>query len=375
MWRITPDNELLRIGASDADDVVWLPSGDMVFYRAELPLKRKQLWAQTVPFVLEEKLIGAVDAMHFAVAEPDEKDGVPVATLPLPMMEAWLLLLKEKNVKPRAMYPDFLAIPFNSVSNQPVLWHEHGRCFLRLGQYEGVSGSPEWVAALAGVAGCDLTARILSDDAQALPEHWRNRAELLPGSLEEQILETEHHKLSLNVLQGIFRPASTVLIWFKPWYRVAAALLVLASLYLAGMSIETRSLNAQTEVLRKVTERTFLAYFPEQQGGRDIRGQMFRLLDEVQEEAMRWKQSSWQAMVMAEQALSSCKACRVESMELDTSEVRLWISTSKDPDTIVQKLKSVSALEVSSKNLPDLGKRKQLLAVLKVNPESPQAAQ
>ena len=361
MWRITPDQQLLLL-SDDRPGVVWVPSDEMVFFRAELP-ERKQLWSQVVSFALEEKLIHSVESIHFAVGTPDDQEGVPVATVPLTTIERWMALLKTKSIKPVAIYPDFMAIP--TQEEQVVVWHESDRCFIRLSAQEGINASLEWSHILLTHTKADTNLCIFSDNPENLPAEWAKSAKALPMTLEQQMIQISKTLLPMNLMWGHLSPSSETWVWLRPWSRVAMVLFALIPLYLGDLHLKTRSFDAQTKVLDRVIEKTLQEYFPNQTMPKgNFRAYMSRLINQVQLDLTQTQNSTWQAMLALDVVLSSCKPCQVEAIKLTKSRLSLDIATSKDTQSIVALLKKFTRWKITSEKLTNAGQRKQIRIIL-----------
>ena len=361
IWKFSPGGTLTALSPDVGGDAgVWVPSERITFCRAELPPGRQNVWEQTVGFALEEQLIAPVDEQHFAIGHAGDSDvGVPVAVISTREMEAWFEDLREKNLKPKAIWPDVLAVPFEE--GRAVVWHENERCLLRLGRQNGVVGSPEWVATMLEVSGQTGVARVFSDAAEALPEALRERAEPLPGSFDERMLEgPDEGAAAMNLLQGLFRPVSAIRAWGAPWRWAAAAVAAVFALHLAGLAAEIRIMDAAVASLKEATVELYKQHFPEQELVSDLRAQVERRMSQVQGGVVKRETSPWQALARIEPAISSCKACRVEELNLKGASVSLIMSSSATFDELLRKIRKLDGVKVSSKPLPDDRERKQL---------------
>ncbi len=363
MWRIDSDNELHHLAGPK--DIVWVPSDQMVVYRADLPLKSKQVWEKTVPFVVEDQLLNRVETMHFAIGQMEEDEGIPVICTPLSAMREWMDSLAERGIKPRVVYPDFLAIPFDQDTERPVLWCQNDYYYLRFGLQETISGSLEWVRSIVEVKSYGADLRIFSDNPQSLPEDWRVRVESSPHSLEELMIQAANQSLPVSLLQGAFKPTSLILTWLKPWYWAAMLLLVLAALFLAELRIKAYSFNVQAATLEKATERIFAAYFPDEQlGGANVRVHLSRLLDRLQNEVVERKAGPWRLMLTMEPIFSSCAACEVERIKLDSKVLKMEVSTSKNFNSVMQEISKLPNIKVGSEPLSARENRKKVRLIL-----------
>ena len=232
MWYLDKENNLKRVPNSKSGAQVWVPGEEMVFHEIDLPLNRRHAWPQLAPFALEEKLIGDIEDFHFAVGTPNDNGQVPAMTIAREKMDMWMEIFNDNSLRPEKIWPDILAVPYDE---QPVLWHEEGRCLLRLDAQTGLAGSPEWLGALIKTqAESFIKIKVYSNDAEALPESLRQRVEALPRPLIECMAEAPHAPAAaMNMLQGSYRPSSPLKTWLEPWMGATAAGLLGLSFYLA----------------------------------------------------------------------------------------------------------------------------------------------
>ena len=350
MWRIDPDNVLHHLPG--ADDIVWVPSDQMVVYRADLPLQGRQVWEQTVAFTLEEQLLHRVDTMHFAIGQPDDRVGIPVICMPLGLMQEWMDLLARQSIRPRVVYPDFLAIPFDQQKNQVVVWQQDAWCCLRLSLQEAINGSVAWVRSIVDLTSSADQLKIFSDCPQALPEDWRSLAEPLPHSLEKLMTDAGEQPLPVSVLQGVFKPSAQIVTLLKPWSWAATILLLLSALFLTDLQIKAYSFDAQATTMKKATKRVFNAYFPnEKLAGADVRAYTTQLLAQIQDDVTEGQTATWQLMLKVEPVFSSCAACIVERIKLASGALKIEISAAEELASIVSRVNSLADIKVQSEPL------------------------
>ncbi len=361
IWKIDAGGELTALSQdAGADTGVWVPSEQIAFHRAELPPGRQKMWEQTAPFVIEEQLVTAVDDQHFAIGRPDGPEGeVPVAVVAAATMQTWLDALHEREIKPRAVWPDVLAVPCEQ--GKPTLWHEGGRCLLRFDAQTGLAGSPEWVHTVLDVGDRADDVRIFSDDAAALPEAWRERAAALPCSLGERMLAgADQDAAGMNLLQGAFRPLSVLTTWGKPWKWAGAAAAAVLALYFGMLMAETRLMSATAVDLKQASLVLYRQHFSEQEPLTNLRTQVGRRMEQVKGGVVRRETSPWQTLVLVEPVISSCKACRVEEVKFERSSVLLLVSSSVEFDGLLRQISELGQVKVNLKPLPDVKERKRL---------------
>jgi len=88
-----------------------VPAQSVLLTYAKLPKLNRHRMLQALPFALEDQLLAELNDLHFAIG-PYQTDGLPVAIVTKEKMAAWLAMLNELGIKPSAMTPESLAIPY-----------------------------------------------------------------------------------------------------------------------------------------------------------------------------------------------------------------------------------------------------------------------
>jgi general secretion pathway protein L len=142
---------------------VLVPGGKVLLTDASLPTRNRQRMQKAVPYALEEQLIDDVEAQHFALGSAPANSPVPVAVVAQDAMDDWLATLHQSGIRPDALLPDTLALPWEP--GEWTLGIESGpdgsRWLLRCGEYRGYS-----IEADTGIA---LIGALLSEDHAVLP--------------------------------------------------------------------------------------------------------------------------------------------------------------------------------------------------------------
>lgn len=344
---------MLQLPASKPAPQVWVPSDEVVFYKIALPLNRRYAWAKLAPFALEERIIGELDDFHFALGALQKDGQLPVAAVKKESMDAWMALLLEHSLSPEKIWPDVLAVPYEG--GGAVLWHEGGRCLLRLDGQTGVAGSLEWLSALMDLRSDSLSKiKVYSDAVDQLPESLRRRAEPLPRPLSACMAEPAlPPAAAMNLLQGSYRLSSPLTVWFYPWMKAAAAGLVALSFYLVNTFIQTQTIDDQNIRMRQSMMRFFQNHFPSGDA-RSMRASVDDLVKRLERGVDAMSASPWLALLRVDRILSQCEACRVEKINLNKEFVSLEISSSAALDSLLSSLEEIENLETEVRSLNDL---------------------
>jgi general secretion pathway protein L len=107
------DTDLRQLpeAARAARAYVWTPAGDTVLTIATLPTRSPRKIIQALPFVLEDRLLGDPETLHFAYRA--EADGsLSVAVTARERLSHWMDALAQAGIKPVMLCPATLLVPW-----------------------------------------------------------------------------------------------------------------------------------------------------------------------------------------------------------------------------------------------------------------------
>ncbi len=81
------------------------PGEAITLHRIPLPGRKRTLWARAVPYALEDQLIDDIEALHFALGQTPDGDGLPVATVDHHVLRGWLETCAQAGLMPVAVIP------------------------------------------------------------------------------------------------------------------------------------------------------------------------------------------------------------------------------------------------------------------------------
>ncbi len=138
-------------GRAQSARIVVLVSGtDCLLTSTHVPTRKRQRILQALPFALEDRMAGDVEALHFAVGEIEADGTAHAAVVAKERMDGWLRQLREAGLHPHALHPETVALPFESGAWSLLLGPEEA--LLRTGINAGLgldSDAVEEVLAMA----------------------------------------------------------------------------------------------------------------------------------------------------------------------------------------------------------------------------------
>jgi len=267
------------------------PGADVLLTTATLPTRNRKRMLTAVPFALEEQLISDVDTLHFALGNSDQLGPVPVAVVERRHMQQWLDTLQQVELRPDALLPEQLALPWQQGS-WTLLFEEH-QVLVRSGAQQGFATEPALAATLLRGA--------LRDAGDAKPQRLQVHLcvpadEELAAVAAEFDLEFDvtacddplalfaaHYDAAhaINLLQGGFSRNEQLGRLWKPW-RMSAALLAGWMIFGVGARIiDYKRLAHEQTALQEKIEQVYRQAFPDDKNIVNPRVQMERHLAEL----------------------------------------------------------------------------------------------
>jgi len=329
---------------------VLIPAEAVLLTRVRAPTRRRSRLRQAVPYLLEERLAQDVEALHFALGRPARDGGVPVAVVERTRMEGWLESLAGAGLRPQALVPDALALPWEPGAWSLAAEEDSGRVLVREGREAGWAAEAELLPALLGRAlhrsggrageGRPERLRLWVPEGAAEPplpplpeDHPAVERQPPPASLLAlQAAALTREGVPLDLLQGGYGAGERLGRAWRPW-RAAALLLAAALAGQAALAAwEVRELDRRLAALEAEAARLLRRAFPEVRRVVAPRVQMERRL-----EALRAGGREPELLGLLDrlgQALAAVPGARLERLRYRRGELRLAL-----------RLKDLQALE------------------------------
>ncbi len=314
---------------------VLVPTEAVLLTRVRAPTRRRSRLRQAVPYLLEERLAQDVEALHFALGRPARDGGVPVAVVERARMAGWLETLAGAGLRPQALVPDALALPWEPETWTLAAEEASGRVLVRQAREVGWAAEAELLPALLGRAleragaGRPRRLRLWVPEGAAEPplpplagegpavERQPPTAALL--ALQAAALAREG--VPLDLLQGGFGAGERLGRAWRPW-RATVLLLAAALIGQAALAAwEVRELDRRLEALEAEAARLLRRAFPEVRRVVAPRVQMERRL-----EALRAAGREPELLALLDrlgQALAAVPGARLERLRYRRGELRL----------------------------------------------------
>jgi|MEHZ01.5.fsa_nt_MEHZ011397388.1_5 type II secretion system protein L len=122
---------------------LWVNSDQISFHKAELPDAPKGKWPSLLPWILEDQLLVPVEDLHLVICSVNSDRVADVTSIPKTEMHRLQLLLESDSKQIQSLIPDVFALPLES--DFITVAKLGDRLLVRSGQYQGFSGTPDFV--------------------------------------------------------------------------------------------------------------------------------------------------------------------------------------------------------------------------------------
>lgn len=122
---------------------LWVDSDQISFHKVELPDAPKSKWLSLLPWILEDQLLMPVEDLHLVICSVSSDLVADVASIPKTEMHRLQLLLESDSKQIHSLIPDIFALPLEA--DFVTVAKLADRLLVRSGQYQGFSGTPDFV--------------------------------------------------------------------------------------------------------------------------------------------------------------------------------------------------------------------------------------
>lgn len=246
--------------------VVLVPGAEVRLSSVNVPARQASKVLQAAPYLLEDQLADDVETLHFALG-PRQGDGTyPVAVVARARMDQWLQPFRERGLRPEALYPEILALPWDTEQRWSALI-EPDQVVVRTAAFAGFCCHPDDLASYLQLADAGRTQVLrLLVVAQTGGDYSRIDwpLELRPGyaSALEAFVPNLRPDSNINLLQGAYSQRQDLERYWRPWR--AAAALAAACLLLAAVTqiVQTWKLAKAVAAQEAANLERFRELFP-----------------------------------------------------------------------------------------------------------------
>jgi type II secretion system protein L len=238
--------------------IILLPGFNVNILSVTLPNMSVNELQQAVPNFLEEQLSEDISELYFSIGDANESGKRQVAVMQQAKWDALLVDLKESELSPDLVLPDFLSLPIHEDSW--TIFCNHTEALVRFGKQNGFSCDPELLDTLVQLklkeaAEAPDKVELICDPDVTMPQlQLASGANTQTGSLAESINPNELlEQPPFNMLQKQFRTKRRKTAQRSYWYWCGVSFATLIAVFFIGQvalyidfKIESHSLNKKT---------------------------------------------------------------------------------------------------------------------------------
>lgn len=247
--------------AAAADEVTLVVASEQVLLLAAPRISpRRDELERGLPFAIEERLAGPVEALHIAVGDTDGRERVAALVVDRERIVRWLQVLDAAGIALDQLLPESVLLPASAL---PVLWLDGERFVLRLAPAEAMAGGLEELG--------PLLARLPQPPQRLM----RSATAQIPDTLKSMLVEELddplamlgqglEHTQTLNLLGGEFAGRRRRHGRDRKVWRWAAALAASAlGLFLLQGLLELHALQARQAQASDAMAALYLQLVPD----------------------------------------------------------------------------------------------------------------
>ncbi|MBN2689706.1 MAG: type II secretion system protein M [Gammaproteobacteria bacterium] len=125
--------------------IVLIPSQYTTITKVKIPVKNRKTFAKAVPYALENNLLDEAKNLHFAIGAIAES--TPVVIIKKSILQNYLDLLSQHQIKPDYLLPDLLILPF--AESKLTIYSNENESLTRTGETAGFVGSHQNIEIIA----------------------------------------------------------------------------------------------------------------------------------------------------------------------------------------------------------------------------------
>ncbi len=319
----------------DGDDhsalSLWVPSERISLHRIDAPTAPLRKWPSLIPWMLEERILGSVDEVHFALGERFDDGSIDVYAVDRSDMREWQRVAENAGVVALRMLPDYLALPWEQ-GRISVAWHA-GRCLVRHSASQGFAAQPAlaWAMVERLMAAETIPPRlsISVPDADSIPQNLRQQAEINQAQPDWEMAEMP---ASIDLMSGDFK-AQRQSSPGRVWQLNAAMAAIVVVLFGTYLHLANGHLSAQRDALEDHLSASFGRVFVGHKAAvEDLRWVGRQQLDRLAIQRASLDSMPLRALVALDNMMAGC-GCDLRSLSADGNRIEIEVENASSLST------------------------------------------
>jgi general secretion pathway protein L len=322
--------------------IVLLDNTSIHIESVQLPIKNRQKLLRAIPFAMEEQIADEVDDLHFVAGKAQQDGSVPVAAIKKATLETIIGDINDAGIEATAIIPDTLCLTANSEQWAVLLHKDHAN--LQLNRFNGCEFDrdtlPIVITSLLEQETPITPKKIIlfTQDGETENTSVQDITDVLPENIE--LINVSYNTtplviycgqyqnaMSLNLLQGKYKPKRKNNIEWQRWRLAAALTVIWLGLGLGSAGSEYYDLQDKNKQLRIQIEKIYKTAFPKSKKIVNARVQMEQKLKELKGGSSSSKSTSMLALLSTSaSALSSEKGITLQSINYRNNKMDLELT-------------------------------------------------
>lgn len=231
--------------------VLLVPASDIRLATVNVPARQAAKVLMAAPFQLEDQLAEDIETLHFALGSRQADGSHPVAVVTRALMDQWLAPVFARGLRPEAVYPEMLALPWDAEQKQWSAVCETEQVVVRSAPYGGFVCAPEDLVSYLELADPERERplRLMTLGGTGIDYSridWP--LELLPGhgsALEVYVRHLQPLQ-NINLLQAGYSQRQSYERYWRPWLQ--AAILAGACVLLGAITYAAHTVKLSREI-------------------------------------------------------------------------------------------------------------------------------
>jgi len=253
----------------------------------EVPPATKSQILESIPYLLEDHILGSIEDYHFVSSNRNEQGEVNVSIVPKTVMDQEISGLSKLGLNIKSL--SLLDVSFEVDESEGFLVIFNELSILSFGSEWGWCSETETVLSILNKSLKDFNCSSLkvfqSTESEEIKwdDHIKSKVKIdyVEGELDFLQKALPHLKQNLNILQNQYAPRVDWMANIYKWKYALAGMTLVIGLYFIQTILDTYQYNTSAAELLRQSESLYYSSFPEESKKEDVSKQLKRKLKNV----------------------------------------------------------------------------------------------
>ena len=338
----------VETNTTNKPDIIWASSECLTLLEVAIPTRNQTALEQSVPYAVEDSILGEIDTMHYAWYATAKGKPLPLAVVEKDIMNIWKLSLQKAGLRATKLVPDIFLAPW--IEGQWTLLILEERTILRTGEFHGVSGSHAWIADYISNNTITLDAiQAIRLPGVSVSKIWK-KYNPISGEEAKILLDSKHRSNRIiNLLQGAYGGWLGISRVLHTFYLPIAAAAIISLLIVGQEIVRYIELNAEKEHISQLVTAQAQRIVKDYNQGDPLRPLVTRRIDQLKQKVSMRASSSWTVLEKATPLLANCSNCAYETIRLEKGGFSFQTGSYNALTPLEKIIKSLQSYKVTTK--------------------------